>query len=66
MGSKPLWLNGLGSTAKVDKSSKPCYNTYIDSKEHIMDINTFFVFMALIGGPALCIVTILICGKEDK
>jgi hypothetical protein len=31
-----------------------------------MAINTFFVFMALIGGPALCIVTILICGKEDK
>jgi len=43
-----------------------------------MDFNTFFVFMALIGGPALCIVAILIggpalCivailigGKEDK
>jgi hypothetical protein len=29
-----------------------------------MDINTFFVFMALIGGPALCIATILICGKQ--
>jgi hypothetical protein len=29
-----------------------------------MDINTFFVFMALIGGPALCIVTILIGGKD--
>jgi hypothetical protein len=31
-----------------------------------MDINSFFVFTALIGAPALCIVTILICGKEDK
>jgi hypothetical protein len=31
-----------------------------------MDINTFFVFMALIVGPALCIVAILIGGKEDK
>jgi hypothetical protein len=31
-----------------------------------MDINTFFVFMALIGGPALCIATILISGKETK
>jgi hypothetical protein len=31
-----------------------------------MDFNTFFVFMALVGAPALCIVTILICGKEDK
>jgi hypothetical protein len=29
-----------------------------------MDINTFFVFMALVGGPALCIVAILICGKQ--
>jgi hypothetical protein len=29
-----------------------------------MDINTFFVFMALIGGPALCIAVILIKGKE--
>jgi hypothetical protein len=29
-----------------------------------MDINTFFVFMALIGGPALCIAVILICGKQ--
>jgi hypothetical protein len=31
-----------------------------------MDINTFFVFMALVGAPALCIVAILIGGKEDK
>jgi hypothetical protein len=31
-----------------------------------MDINTFFVFMALIGGSALCIVAILIGGKEAK
>ena len=29
-----------------------------------MDINTFFVFMALIGAPALCIVAILIRGKQ--
>jgi hypothetical protein len=29
-----------------------------------MDINTFFVFIALIGGPALCIVAILIGGKQ--
>jgi hypothetical protein len=29
-----------------------------------MDINTFFVSMALIGGPALCIAVILIKGKE--
>jgi hypothetical protein len=29
-----------------------------------MDFNTFFVFMALIGGPALCIAVILICGKQ--
>jgi hypothetical protein len=32
----------------------------------MMDFNTFFVFMALIGGPALCIAVILICGKEEK
>jgi hypothetical protein len=31
-----------------------------------MAINTFFVFMALVGGPALCIITILLCGKEAK
>jgi hypothetical protein len=31
-----------------------------------MDFNTFFVFMALVGAPALCIVAILISGKEDK
>ena len=30
-----------------------------------MDTNTFFVFMALIGGPALCIVAILISGREQ-
>jgi hypothetical protein len=29
-----------------------------------MDINTFFVFMALIGGPAICIAVILINGKD--
>lgn len=29
-----------------------------------MTINTFFVFMALVGGPALCIITILLCGKQ--
>lgn len=31
-----------------------------------MDINTIFVFMALIGGPALCILAILINGKEQQ
>jgi hypothetical protein len=31
----------------------------------IDNFNTFFVFMALIGAPALCIVAILISGKED-
>jgi hypothetical protein len=31
-----------------------------------MDINTFFVFMALIGGPAICIAVILIKGKETE
>ena len=30
-----------------------------------MDWNTFFVFMALIGGPALCVAAILIKGKEQ-
>jgi hypothetical protein len=29
-----------------------------------MDFNALFVFMALIGGPALCIAVILICGKQ--
>ena len=29
-----------------------------------MDSNTFFVLMALIGAPALCILVILICGKD--
>lgn len=32
----------------------------------IDNFNTFMVFFALIGGPALCIAVILICGKEDK
>jgi hypothetical protein len=31
-----------------------------------MEWQAFFVFMALIGGPALCIAVILICGKETK
>jgi hypothetical protein len=52
------------SNILVDELSKRRYNTYIDSKEHTMDINTFFVFMALVGGPALCIVAILIGGKQ--
>jgi hypothetical protein len=30
-----------------------------------MDSNTFFVLIALIGGPALCILAILICGKDQ-
>jgi hypothetical protein len=30
-----------------------------------MDSNTFFVLMALIGGPVLCILAILICGKDQ-
>jgi hypothetical protein len=31
-----------------------------------MDINTFFLFMALIGAPAICIAVILIKGKEKE
>ena len=30
-----------------------------------MDSNTFFVLMALISGPALCILVILLCGKDQ-
>ena len=30
-----------------------------------MDFNTFFVFMALVGGPVLCIAAILIKGKQQ-
>lgn len=30
-----------------------------------MEWQAFFVFMALIGGPVLCILAILICGKDQ-
>ena len=53
-------------TIRLSKLPKWCYNTHINSKEHTVDFNTFFVFMALVGGPALCIAVILIKGKEQK
>lgn len=31
-----------------------------------MEWNTFFVFMALVGGPALCVLTMVICKLVDK
>ncbi len=57
MGSKPLWLNGLGNIAEVDKSSKLRYNTYIDSnkQELEMDLTTIYLtgFVVTVGAFAV-------------